>query len=108
MLGQPKGHLEVILMGVQSLLSVYPGEKSSRPSQRGLTLHGNTALALLAKASGIRLAPTVFSVLQSRGWVQGVLFVGVDEPLNLEIQIMECMDQLVWAVESGKGLQGLG
>lgn len=65
---------------------------------------GTQPPGLLARASELGLAPTVFSVLRSRVWVQRVLFVGVDEPLNLEIQVMGCMDQLMWAVESGKGL----
>lgn len=81
--------------------------KASGPRKDGWLLYGTTALGLLARASGIRLAPSVFSVLQSRVWVQRVLFVGVDEPLHLEIQIMGYMDQLVWALKSGKGLQGL-
>ena len=39
--------------------------------------------------------------------MQCVRFVGVDEPLSWDIQIMEYMVQLVWAVESEEGLQGL-
>lgn len=35
--------------------------------------------------------------------MQLVLFVRVDEPVTLEIQIMGCMEQHMWAAESGKG-----
>lgn len=77
------------------------------PSREDWLLHGNTTLGLLTRASAIRLAPTVLSVLQSTVWVQCVLFVGVDEPGNFGIQIMGCMEQLMLAAESGKGREAL-
>lgn len=79
--------------------------KAAGPHKGGWLLHGNTALGLLARASGIRSAPTGLSELQSRVWVQCVLFVGVDEPINLEIQIMGRMDQLMRAARKGRDFE---
>lgn len=100
-LGQPKGHLQVILLGAQPLLCVYSGKEGSRAHKEGWILGGKATVACSPEPLGSD-GHQPCSGLQSRVWVQLLLFGGVF-PITLEIQSMGCMDQEhMWAAKSGR------